>query len=78
MSMHSINPNARLRQALRQWQCPACGGRKVYMNRGFKKDGKRVEGPVRVDGQFYNEEVPCTKCSGTGLHPIAYEALTRS
>lgn len=74
-TLASINPVPRLRHALMQWKCPACGGKKIYINRGYKKDGKRVEGTVQVGDMMFNEELPCTKCKGTGLHPIAQEAL---
>lgn len=50
-------------EALRQWLCPACGGKKIYIHRGWR------------GGTFVNEEVPCRKCNGTGLHPIAADAL---
>jgi DnaJ-class molecular chaperone len=55
----------RLVEALRQWLCPACGGKKTYTQRGWEKH------------VFVNREVPCTKCNGTGLHPIAQEAIDR-
>lgn len=63
-----------LLEALRQWKCPACGGKGTYLNRGFKKS-EMVDGTVLIGAKFYNEEVPCTKCNGNGLHPIAAEAL---
>lgn len=64
-------------EALRQWLCPACGGRKIYINRGFKEEKDNRTGPRLIKGKFYNEEVPCTKCKGTGLHPIAQEAIDK-
>jgi DnaJ-class molecular chaperone len=52
-----------LQEALRQWKCPSCGGSKVYPQKGW------------VAGVFVSQEVPCKICAGTGLHPIASEAL---
>ncbi len=52
---------AHLIEALEQWKCPACGGSGFY-------GGYSADAP---DGR------PCRKCSGTGLHPVAYEALQK-
>lgn len=66
-------------RALKQWKCPACGGKGTYLNRGFKEEKPdNRTGPRLIKGKFYNEEVPCTKCNGNGFHPIAYEALTKA
>lgn len=53
-------------RALKQWKCPACGGKGKYMQRGWWQRS------------FVSEEVTCTKCEGKGLHPIAQEALTKA
>lgn len=56
--------NARLREALRQWMCPQCGGTKIF--KGYSK-GKVF---TDVDAQ------PCRYCKDTdGLHPKAHGAL---
>lgn len=51
---------ARLKEALEDWKCPSCGGKKVYIHRS------------RDNG---NEIVPCKVCAETGLHPRAAQAL---
>jgi hypothetical protein len=53
----------KLLEALRQWKCPACGGSGTYLQRGWKH------------GVFRSETVPCHKCDGHGLNPIAYAAI---
>lgn len=50
-----------LREALKQWKCPACGGSGQFS--GYSKDAPQ--------GQ------PCRKCKDTnGLHPIAARELS--
>ena len=49
----------RLREALRQWKCPSCGGAGHYS--GYSKEAP--------EGQ------KCQKCNGDGLHPAASAAL---
>jgi hypothetical protein len=53
-------------RALKQWKCPACGGKGKYMQRGWWQQS------------FVNELVTCTKCDGVGLHPTAFKALTEA
>lgn len=48
-----------LEGALRAWNCPSCGGSRVYHQR--TKDG--------------DEHVHCRVCDATGLHPTARSAL---
>jgi hypothetical protein len=67
--------------ALHEWKCPACGGRGRYIQRWIEREpqtiiekaaglpGKPVLNPER------HQEVECTKCKGTGLHPTAQTAL---
>lgn len=52
--------------ALEQWKCPACGGSGIYQDKGFRGANKKV---------FIIANVPCKKCGGNGLHPIANAAL---
>lgn len=53
----------RLTRALEQWKCPSCGGTGNYLNKSF------------ATGAYQESTVPCSKCGGLGLHPIAAEAL---
>lgn len=53
----------RYRTALEQWKCPACGGNGNYLNKS------------RSTGVYEETTVPCTKCAGIGLHPVAIDAL---
>lgn len=57
----------RLREALRQWKCDACGGSGKYLNRWM--DDKYWPPKPR------EELVECTRCKGSGLHPTAAAAL---
>jgi DnaJ-class molecular chaperone len=52
--------------ALKQWKCPSCGGSGTYLNKSYDWTGEKTE-----------EKVPCKKCAGNGLHPIAQEALSQ-
>lgn len=56
----------RMTCALEQWKCPACGGTGNYLNKS------------NASGQYEETTVPCTKCGGIGLHPIAITALRLS
>jgi hypothetical protein len=51
-----------MREALKKWRCPSCGGTGVYQQRS-----REISGPAQL--------VDCQKCNGTKLHPIAYEAI---
>lgn len=51
-------------QALLQWKCPSCGGTGTYKHKGFNNRGV-----------FNSTIVPCKKCDGYGLHPIAKQAI---
>jgi len=64
----------RLREALRQWKCPACGGSGLYHQnrRGRARDEARGRDP---DPRFAPGAVLCKVCKGGGLHPTAAEAL---
>lgn len=55
--------NANLREALRKWKCDSCGGSGQYHNRWRDANG------------FVDEMITCKRCGGSGLHPIAQEAL---
>lgn len=61
-----------LLDAIVQWKCPACGGTGKYHHRGwvpeasYQKDARAT---------FVNMIVPCKKCEGHGLHPIAKQAI---
>jgi hypothetical protein len=48
---------------IREWKCPACGGKGSYLQRGFAGE------------QFHSHHVQCKKCEGSGYHPIAREAI---
>src|SRR6059058_3661789 len=62
-------------------RCGSCGGKGVYLNRGFKRDlasirpGATRGEAVLVKGKFYNEELPCKKCRATGLDLRVWEIL---
>ncbi len=66
---------AELETALRQWKCPACGGRGEYEHHGQKGEYERT-GRVRLPHPA-NKTTACKKCDGSGLHPIAAEMLER-
>lgn len=71
-------------RALKQWKCPACGGLGTYTQRWIEREPPTVfEQAAGLKGKpVHNaareETVPCTKCNGKGLHPIAQEALTKA
>lgn len=69
----STEERRKLREAVRLLgRCGSCGGSGTYINRGFKDD---TSGPKLIRGKFYNEEVTCRKCEGTGMSKIARDAL---
>lgn len=66
-----MNEVDRLRKALQQWKCPSCGGTGTYQQLGrHQKEGKR-----KAPEGKWPDRVICKKCNGTGLHPVADEAL---
>lgn len=63
-----IVASPQLLEALKQWKCPACGGKGTYLQRGYE--------PQEIGPDvFVNRTVACTKCKGTGRHPIAWTAI---
>lgn len=54
----------KLVEALKQWVCPACGGKGVYTRKW-----------VGEDHVFNIEPTRCRKCNGTGRHPTAHAAI---
>lgn len=62
-----------MREALEKLgKCGSCGGKGTYINRGWRGQFDNPPQP-----SFVTEEVTCTKCDGTGMNPIAREALAR-
>lgn len=60
---------ARMREALEQWKCDACGGSGEYLN-------KALHYPADMGAPVLHEDmVPCKRCEGHGLHPLARTAL---
>lgn len=58
-----------MRSALAQWKCDACGGSGEYLN-------KRYEYPDDMGpASLIEEMVPCKRCDGHGLHPVARTTL---
>jgi len=61
--------------ALKEWKCPACGGRGEVELHGQKQEFERT-GKVRMPHPL-NRVVECKKCGGSGLHPTARDAIAQ-
>jgi hypothetical protein len=60
--------------ALRQWKCPACGGKGIYQQDARGRKIREAEGKP-IDPKYQPDPVVCKVCKGDGLHPIASEAI---
>lgn len=72
-----VTPTDVMRDALKQWKCPGCGGRGTYQQDAAGRARASARGAA-IDPKYQPDPVTCKVCKGDGLNPIASAALNRA